>query len=505
MIQHPQQPKKMNMDFARMLIEAPGAFTTQRLFKERHVGIFWVDWREADGDIVSLAAAAIGRKDLRPKWEGGKLFIDFRGRLTEVPLKNKPGEQDVTLECLNRALDPEYELRYVKASEGGDTIAFLVLPSASWREMEATYGKKLSRAFARIDSRSPLFENAELSPEVLDSIDKQMAPVHFARVVPRLVSKSRAAALLADPARAGASKPVTVPMVGDLVVTYFHNMLASDDEVTVGELQQYGVTLERLREYALANAACEWSKVVDESYGGLSKMFAKQRVESSTVALWDAFWEVASERNGSILAAFPQRDVVLFTRADSRDAVASLLEAVDCIDTLGDAALSRHVYAWGPSGWQIYEPSSNERTYRTSPDWLAAERGDLQAQFYVASQYQFMELYAEAVKWYLKAAQRALVVPRVSDNMFENGSASQCNLADKYEHGLGVPQDFEKALYWYGQSAAMGNEVAQYSLGNMYLHGRGVARDLEQASQWFQQSAQRGYEDAAFALRAMGR
>jgi hypothetical protein len=108
------------------------------------------------------------------------------------------------------------------------------------------------------------------------------------------------------------------------------------------------------------------------------------------------------------------------------------------------------------------------------------------------------------VKRYYRAAVQAATAPRTSDDMYENGSACQCNLADKYEHGLGTPQDLRKAQYWYQKSAAMGNEVAQYSLGMMYLEGRGVARDVEQARAWLKQSAGRGYLDAATALRSIG-
>ena len=85
--------------------------------------------------------------------------------------------------------------------------------------------------------------------------------------------------------------------------------------------------------------------------------------------------------------------------------------------------------------------------------------------------------------------------------MFTNGSAAACNLADKYEHGLGVPQDYQLALEWYGKSAAKGNCVAQYSLGMMYKQGLGVLADNTTALNWFLKSAGQGYADAETQVR----
>lgn len=56
------------------------------------------------------------------------LHVNFAGRLTPVPLNNKPGEQDITLAALNRALQTAFELRWIRASDGGDTLAFQILP-----------------------------------------------------------------------------------------------------------------------------------------------------------------------------------------------------------------------------------------------------------------------------------------------------------------------------------------------------------------------------------------
>lgn len=111
--------------------------------------------------------------------------------------------------------------------------------------------------------------------------------------------------------------------------------------------------------------------------------------------------------------------------------------------------------------------------------------------------------FEQAVSWYRRAIEVADASDSKSTDMFVNGSAAACNLADKYEHGLGVPQDYQQALAWYGRSAAKGNRVAQYSLGMMHKNGLGVPADNTEASGWFQQSARQGYADAAKELALM--
>lgn len=128
------------------------------------------------------------------------------------------------------------------------------------------------------------------------------------------------------------------------------------------------------------------------------------------------------------------------------------------------------------------------------------EQEDSRAKYRSACQYEEAKDYEQAVIWYRKAIGLADASQSKSTDMFENGSAAMCNLADKYEHGLGVPQDFQLALDWYRKSAAKGNCVAQYSLGNMYKKGLGVQPDTVEAFEWFQKSAWQGYASARSQL-----
>ena len=153
----------MNNQFAIQLIEQPGEETTDSLFDNEHVGVFWVDWREADDDIIRMTADALGIQELtcegEDEGEDEKLYVSYKKQRTLVPLEFEPGEQDKTLFALNQAIFPDYEIRYIKASEGGDTIAFMALDIDTWRNLESTFGTKVDDAFMRLTNGSSLFSN----------------------------------------------------------------------------------------------------------------------------------------------------------------------------------------------------------------------------------------------------------------------------------------------------------------------------------------------------------
>ena len=92
-----------------------------------------------------------------------------------------------------------------------------------------------------------------------------------------------------------------------------------------------------------------------------------------------------------------------------------------------------------------------EQLYRAD-----AERGDATAQFnlgcyFYSGEKGLSQNYAEAVKWYTKAAS-------------QGHTAAQNNLGYCYEKGFGVDEDIEKAKYWYQNAAEQGNQKAKVSL-----------------------------------------
>jgi uncharacterized protein len=98
--------------------------------------------------------------------------------------------------------------------------------------------------------------------------------------------------------------------------------------------------------------------------------------------------------------------------------------------------------------------------------------------------------YAEAVKWYRKAADQG------------HGMA-QNNLGVMYSKGQGVPQDYAEAVDWYRKAAKQGNSTAQSNLGTMYEKGQGVPQDYGEAVKWYRKATEQGNAEAQFNLGVM--
>ena len=87
--------------------------------------------------------------------------------------------------------------------------------------------------------------------------------------------------------------------------------------------------------------------------------------------------------------------------------------------------------------------------------------------------------YAEAMRWYGKAAE-------------QGETTAQNNIGAFYDRGYGVTQDYGEAARWYRMAADHGNIDAEYNLALLYADGHGEARDLGQARQWMQKAADAG-------------
>jgi TPR repeat protein len=66
-----------------------------------------------------------------------------------------------------------------------------------------------------------------------------------------------------------------------------------------------------------------------------------------------------------------------------------------------------------------------------------------------------------------------------------------------YEQGRGVPQDYAEAVRWYRKAADQGWTRAQVNLGVMYEQGQGVPQDYALAHMWYNLAAAQGNKDAA--------
>ncbi len=121
----------------------------------------------------------------------------------------------------------------------------------------------------------------------------------------------------------------------------------------------------------------------------------------------------------------------------------------------------------------------------------AALKGDPSAAYEIGMRYAEARgvpaNFAEAAKWYDRAAQ-AGVVPA----MFRIGTL--------YEKGMSVKKDIETARKYYVAAAERGNAKAMHNLAVLDADGGGAGANYKSAAQWFRKAAERGVADSQYNL-----
>ncbi len=77
---------------------------------------------------------------------------------------------------------------------------------------------------------------------------------------------------------------------------------------------------------------------------------------------------------------------------------------------------------------------------------------------------------------------------------------AQFNLGALYQQGLGKKRDLKRALYWYREAAKLGNSAAQYNLGIAYIEAIGTNYDPHLAAAFFERAANNGDIEAGYHL-----
>ncbi len=149
----------------------------------------------------------------------------------------------------------------------------------------------------------------------------------------------------------------------------------------------------------------------------------------------------------------------------------------------------------------VAEPGTSANQPEMPPEELgtqalrqAAERGDAEAQFIIATRYLDGEGTAQdvtrAAHWYQKAAQAGL-------------APAEYRLATLFERGRGVPKDPSTALVWYQRAADQGNVKAMHNAAVIAAGTEAGAANYDVAFKWFLAASQNGLKDSQFNLAVL--
>ena len=87
----------------------------------------------------------------------------------------------------------------------------------------------------------------------------------------------------------------------------------------------------------------------------------------------------------------------------------------------------------------------------------------------------------------------------------KNGNPdAQLGLGNCYYYGEGVEQNYAEAVRWYRKAAEQGYADAQHNLGNCYYYGTGIEQNYSEAVRWLRKAAEQGDKDAIKILNDIG-
>lgn len=99
---------------------------------------------------------------------------------------------------------------------------------------------------------------------------------------------------------------------------------------------------------------------------------------------------------------------------------------------------------------------------------------------------------------------RDFVFEVLYQSALDGDTFDQVRIGWMYDTGNGVSQDYAEAVKWYRKAAEQGNADAQNKLGFMYDNGYGVSEDKAKAVEWYRKAAEQGLEKAINNLKIMG-
>ncbi|ALQ35849.1 hypothetical protein [Fusobacterium hwasookii] len=127
--------------------------------------ITWIDWREYDEDIISYFNCLLPQEDIVDVeikeiklGRGIDIILKKDNKTLAIPYEDDETDRDITIKTLDEFISPKYQIRLFSESLGDDTLAFTVLNSNEWKELENEFGKeKLEFFFTSVSQFKGIF------------------------------------------------------------------------------------------------------------------------------------------------------------------------------------------------------------------------------------------------------------------------------------------------------------------------------------------------------------
>jgi hypothetical protein len=130
-----------------------------------HELLIWIDWREDEGDIIQYFNDRLPESDQIKceiididKPRGVDIVLSSNDQKLKIPFADDRTDRDSAIRAMQEMIAPRYQIRWFMESLGNDTLAYLLLSTVQWTELEKQFGKeKLEFHFQPITSESIMF------------------------------------------------------------------------------------------------------------------------------------------------------------------------------------------------------------------------------------------------------------------------------------------------------------------------------------------------------------
>ncbi len=137
--------------------------------------------------------------------------------------------------------------------------------------------------------------------------------------------------------------------LGDVKTLFVIDSENSVSYMTASELEDLGLSVEKLSEIAQGNLRLKYDNLQIEG-GGLYFLVLDGFYESSFVT-FKPLWQTLDQQLGTILMAAPARDLVVFGDADNPELEPALRDLVQQINAEGAYPLSERLFKWQGETW----------------------------------------------------------------------------------------------------------------------------------------------------------
>lgn len=151
------------------------------------------------------------------------------------------------------------------------------------------------------------------------------------------------------------AQPISQPLVGDLVLTYAIDIGSGYVALSKQSAEEFNISVDNLRQTAEVNAlsALMHTRIFPEEK--VSRLACPDNMMACGMLFPELWKQIEGAAGGRVVIAVPDRDTILYARADDPEAIDALKQRLSAFNFDETHALSDLLFIRNDSGWQEFK------------------------------------------------------------------------------------------------------------------------------------------------------